>query len=224
MATVDDLLDRLQARGYGTDNEATQTLLLDVAWSRFQNLRRWKFLETTEQVVLAASDTNIDLTVDLTGNVKHLDAVRIVDKEPPRFLPVQEFYDRTRDTATGTPRFWTRRADELLFWPTPTESLTLNIDYIALSPALSTLNPAVDDIPIPTPYEDLLVLDAIKEIAFRERDWDARQAAHDAYGVLYSECLAEHGMDERQWPTTVKQSGFYDAYDAEGDSDLYLSE
>lgn len=215
MATVNQLLDQLQARGYGFDLDTVQIQLLESAYNRILNARRWTFLDATETVQLPAGQSNIDLAIDLTGDVRFLDAVRFDDYDDPRFLPYQQFMHDSQDGSTGVPRLWTVRNGEVLFHPTPTVTLDVSIDYNERPDALSSLTPAVDDIALPDPYDELVVLGAIKEMAFRERDWDARAAAQQDYNVLLGECLAEHGLEQRQNSKNVVNSGFFDPFEVE---------
>lgn len=214
MATVNDLLDRLQARGYGFDTEAQQLLMLDTAYGNIENYRRWGFNERTETVPLPAGQANISLTTDLTGDVRFLDAVRRAGGPGLEYVEYQLFRKRTDHGhfTTGEPAIWTRRGDEILVWPVPSETVQLEIDYNQRRPALASLDPEADEIPVPAPYEELIVLGAVKDIAFRERDWDARAAAMGDYAELLSAFMEEHGLKQRQTPDRVKASGFFEAY------------
>lgn len=214
MATVNDLLDRLQYRGYGFDTEDAQLLALETAQSTIDNYRRWSFNDRNEIVPLPAGQSNISLETDLVGEVRFLDAVRVVGGSELEFMPYQQFrhWSNSIPAASGAPERWTRHADEVLVWPVPTETIQLSVDYNERAPRISTLDPATDQLAAPAPYEELIVLGAIRDLAFRERDWDARAAAQQDYAQLLADFTAEHGVQQRQTSDRVVASGFFEAY------------
>ena len=212
IATVNDIRANLQAQGYGADTEATQLRFLDRAWSRIMTHRRWAFNDTTVSVTLPAADN----VYSLPSDCRYLDALRFVSFDQPHFLPYQQFRDYVGFASdTGTPRVYTRRGNTIIMYPTPSVAVSALVDYNRSPTKPSAVaNVAVTDLAVPDVIEELLVLGAIKLMAFRERDVDSIRNSSDEYDQLLRDYMAEVGTQQRQNSQRIVQSGVHQAYTA----------
>jgi len=203
------LLAELQARGYASDTQPEQILLLNAVQRRVCGLRRWPFLETqaTINTVVGTSGYSVSALTDFN----HPDAVRATrgtEIYEPEYLSPQEFRTRQHTyTDQGSPYYWTYHDDQIKIWPTPDAVYVLTVDYTQRAVDMT----ADDDQPsIPCAYRDILVWGAIMELTFRERDDDGYQMAAQHYQSRLNEMTNEYGVRQRQNVGEVPRSGYYD--------------
>lgn len=118
------------------------------------------------------------------------------------YLPEQEFRDlQHEDRQRGVPLYWTLIDDDVNFWPTPDANYVITFDYTKDPPDLA----ADGDTPLlPATFHDILVWGAIKELAYRERNWSARAVALEEYNARMSDMMHAFGVKQRQTSTQVK--------------------
>lgn len=218
MATkASEILQRVQALGYGADIEAEQLKMLNMLHKRVVNERRWRFLTGT--------DTSITTTVgDGTYSVgslaetKRIDAVRLETptasetllleyQEPELF---RDFEHQYRDN--GTPEYWTVIGTELHLWPEPDKEYKVVLDYVARPVEISSVN---TEIQIPDSHSDILVWGTVMANTFRERDYEGHNFSRQMYSELLAEMIAQYGMSNRQTAARVQSSGFFEYFDPE---------
>lgn len=203
----------IQAKGYGTDTAAAQLDMLNSAYREVLGKRRWPFLEKQDATIPTVVGTASYSLAGITDFL-HVDAVRLeitATKDFPEidYLPPQEFRSLEHtDRDNGTPAYWTFVNQVLRIYPAPDKVWTLRIDYAKRPPDLS----AGGDIPVlPDAYHDILVWGAVRELTFRERDWNANQRADAYYQTRVVEMMSELGVRQRQSTRQVIQTGLYDA-------------
>lgn len=218
MATAGEVLSAVQALGYGTDTKAAQLTMLNQVQRRILNARRWTFAlsSSTKACTIGSATVAFDATLATT---QRIDAVRITGTagatdpfeldyiEPP--VMRQYLHD---NVVTGRPRFWTRRGQNLELYPIPDAAYPLTIDTVT-NPANAANEAAL--VIIPDSHIDILVYGVIMQATFRERDWDGHNMARQMYAELFTEMLAQYGMQQRQQSTHVTSSGQWEAYDPE---------
>jgi hypothetical protein len=205
--TLAQLRASLQAKGYGTDTATAQNEMLNSVYRRLCGRKRYRWQEAQGTIVTVAGTTSYATTF------LHPDALRIeIGSEFPemKYADYEDLRDlQHRDRDRGTPSFWTYGRGLLHIWPAPDRVYTMTVDY-TLDPADLS---ADGDIPIlPVTYHDILVWGAIKEIAFRQRDWAAHQYATKEFDDRLHDMEAETGIKQRQSSSHVKSSGFYDGF------------
>jgi len=205
-----ELRTSLQDKGYATDTAASQTRMLNSIYRRIAGEHRWPWLDR-QSTALATVAGNQSVTLTAVTSLMWVDAVRLeygTEYPEVKFLAPQALRDMAHvDRSTGTPRFWTEEFGELRFWPTPDKAYTVVLDYMTTPPDL-----AVDaDIPLfDSTYHDVLVWGAIAEMAFRERDWSAKNFAAAEYADRYGEMKRTYGIRQRQNATHVARAKFWD--------------
>lgn len=213
--TVEEVLTKLRALGYGTDTEAAQIASLDGIHKRILNARRWTFLETQVANIPTVVGTGSYALTTFASNVKHIDALRLElngSGLPLDYVNVQDFRDLENEfPENGTPRYWTRKGSSIFLWPKPDAIYKMTLDYI---PTPTTLTAKANNVVIPDSHVDILAWATAMPITFRERDWDAHNFARQMYAELYAEMLAQYGMTDRQTTKHVVDSGWYDQYEA----------
>lgn len=219
--TALQVLETVQALGYGTDTKASQLAMLNQVHRRILNARRWTFdlASTTKNTTAGTAAVAFDATL---GATQRIDAVRCADASgadsgleyiDPAIL---RQYLAEGPTVTGTPRFWTRRGQNIELYPIPDAVYTLTVDT-ALNAAVLAEGTAVA---IPDSHIDILVYGTIMGITFRERDWDGHNYARQLYAELFTEMLAQYGMQQRQQSSHIESSGQNEVYDVE---DAYVA-
>jgi len=211
MSTVNDLRADLQAQGYGSDTDITQLRFLDRAWARFMTHRRWSFNDTTLPVNFPSGTNSYTLPVDL----RFFDSLRFTGFSDPVFLTYQRFRDHVgTKTEQGVPEFYTRRGNVILMFPTPNLIIPGFVDYNRnpVKPSL-VANPALTDLGIPDVVDEILVLGAIKLMAFRQRDAESAAIAAGEYDGLLRDYMAQVGTEQRQNSQTVVRTGVHEAYE-----------
>jgi hypothetical protein len=204
-ADLDELCARIQARGYGPDTETAQVSMLNSVLRRVAGMRRWSWLEVA---ATDAGDTTAGQSAfSLSGvaDLLHVDAVRIrrgTDNDNLIYLPTERFRTVSHvDTGTtGVPQYWTRSRTGILLYPAPNAAYEVIVDYV-LFPEL--MEDGTDTHPIPENYEDVLVWGAIKELCFRERDYNGRQWALDEYQTILYDMINEFNLRQRQNPSEI---------------------
>lgn len=213
--TAAEIMERVQAKGYGSDTETAQLAMLNQVQRRIVNSRRWAFLlsstekTTTTGVESVALDAEIGPTIRVDGveltesNGSPLDTEYV---EPP---VIREYIHDS--SATGRPRFWSRIGQNLIFYPIPDAAYKVKV-YTVANPVIAT---KTDKVTIPDSHTDILEWGIIEQLTFRERDWDAHNFARQMYAELFTEMLGQYGMQQRGQATHVTSSGSWDNYDVE---------
>lgn len=204
------LRTQLQTMGYGTDTATQQTAALNDAYRQVCGNRRWTWLEgRVNAAALTAGTSNYSL-----GSITDLlsvDAIRLTfgsDNYELSHKPTQELRELVHnDRATGVPRFWTRHIGEVVYWPIPDRAYVPVIDYIKDPADLA----ADGDTPIfPATFHDILVWGAVKNAAFRQRDWNSHTVASTEYANRLRDMKQADGIPQRQRPGQVRHSRFWD--------------
>lgn len=218
MATAGEVLGAVQALGYGTDTKAAQLTMLNQVQRRILNARRWTFAlsSTTKTCTVGSPEVVFDSTLAATQRV---DAVRMTGTagatEPLEleFIEAPVIRQYLHDnSAQAQPRYWSRRGQNIILYPTPDKAYPLTIDTVANAAKAAT---EADNVVIPDSHIDILVYGLIMQLTFRERDWDGHNMARQMYAELFTEMLAQYGMQQRQQSTHVTSSGQWDMYDPE---------
>lgn len=205
-----ELRTAIQQKGYGTDTATAQTGLINSIYRRIGGEHRWPWLEAQNtSITTTAGDPDYSLAA--ITDLAHIDAVRVHrGTEYPQlsYIAPQDLRDMEHvDRDNGTPRFWTYVNAQLRLWPAPDAAYTVTIDYLKRPTVLS----ADGDTPIfDSTYHDVLVWGAVAELAFRERDWSAKNFADAEFNLRYNEMKRSYGLKQRQNATHVKRSSFWD--------------
>lgn len=203
------LRTELQTKGYGTDTATAQTSMLNSVYRRIAGRHRWPWLEK-ENVALSTTASDPDYSLSTITDLLHIDAVRIefgTSYPKIEYMEPQDFSDlEHEDRVNGEPIFWTYMNSELRLWPTPDKAYSLTIDYIRRPTDLSldADEPAFDAI-----YHDILVWGAAAQMAYRERDWSAKNFADAEYDQRFREMERAYGVKQRQNSSRVKRSDFW---------------
>lgn len=198
----------VQAKGYGTDTATAQIELLNSVYRRLCGLHRWPWLEKQDTSISTVVGTGSYVLTGITDLLR-VDAVHITSgTEYPEleYRPPLELRDLDHvDRATGVPKYWSVLDQKLQFWPRPDKVYSVTIDYIFDPPELVAAGAA----PIfDATFHDILVWGAVKEIAFRERDWNAVSWAKNEYEVSLAQMERSYGIRQRQTASHVRQSDF----------------
>lgn len=208
--TLGQIRTSLQAKGYGTDTAGAQLEAITSVYRELLTSRRWKFSDT--EIVGAVTVAGV-ATVDLGAfpTALSIDAVRIefgteyeeLDWVEPQVLHDLRHGDRTRDT----PYCWSQYGSNLEFYPIPDKAYAITVN-VQKSPTMPTVDASV--LVIPSTYMDVIVWGAIGEMTFRERDWNAYNAARTQYKERTAAMAREYGIEQRQTPLEVTQTGIWD--------------
>jgi hypothetical protein len=198
----------LQTKGYATDSATAQTEMLNSVYRALAGKRRWPWMEAQATITLVAGTAAYSIAA--ITDWLHPDAARVeIGTEYPvlEYQDPQAFRDLAhQDRDRGVPQLWTWARGQLHVWPSPDRAYTLTVDYTKDPPDLSSDS----DTPIfAATYHDVLVWGALKEIAFRQRDWGAHQYAKQEYDARFGEMERAYGLRQRQTSGKVKESGFY---------------
>ena len=205
--TLAQLRTALQTRGYATDTATQQTELLNAVYREIAGVRRWDWMEaTTTAPCVVGTETVTPVATDILA----VDALRILsgtsyyllDYEPPQQFKERSYVDRD----VGTPQYWTYSQGAYRLWPRPDKTYTVDIDYVKDPADLS----ADGDTPLlPATYHDLLIWGAVRDITFRERDWNGNNVATKRFEDLLARMTAAHGIRQRQDSQYVRRSDFW---------------
>lgn len=209
MSTLATYTAGVQLKGYDSVATATIEAAVQEARRRVLTDARWSFAEASNQSLVTTAGTQ---GVSTTGiaNLGWIDNVAIYDTTSDIYDPLpygefpvyQELIDGARLTgaARGRPYFWTRRVGGIIFYPTPDRAYTVIIDY-----HLNAVDITTTDTVIPDQHRDLVVWAAVAVLAFRQRDYQAAQAADQMYSkVLLPRAIAQDRVDQTQAPTRIK--------------------
>lgn len=211
-----DLQSRIQAKGYGTDTATAQTAALNSVLKRVCGMRRWPFLEVADNTSITTTAGDETYSLSAITDYLHIDAARALigteyyDLEYKRPQELRRLLHQ--DRVNGIPEYWTQINNILYLYPRPDRVYTLSIDYIKKP---STLSAGGDTNVLPLTYQDVLVWGAIAEMTFRERDIQGYNVAKQEYFARLRDMMTEYGLLNRQNSSTVVESGYWEAYDAE---------
>lgn len=200
-ATLAILRTRLQQLGYATDTATAQTSMINAAYRRLIGMRRWWFLEVANNQALTcvAGTQSYDIDATVTDFL-HIDGVRLEIStdylNPLKYLQPAEFFEIAhQDRVNSEPKYWTRVNDKLYLHPRPDRAYTIDLDYVKDPAALS----ADGDKPvIPAAYRDVLIWDAVRQIAFRERDTQGWSLANTQYYEILNDMIRQDGLEQRR--------------------------
>jgi hypothetical protein len=132
-----------------TVNGTMVTAALNEAIRFIESIYDWPWLLTTASVSVTAN-TNTGTIPTAAQRVK-----TVKDQYGPlQYVGYEEFYDAYRTNVPGNPDFYTVNATQLLVFPTPTTTTSLDVLYIAYSTALVS---GADNPLIPAQYQDAIV-------------------------------------------------------------------
>lgn len=210
--TLTNATDAIQARGYGSDTLTEQQSLVRSALRRIYGLRRWKWLDATGTLTATASDDSV-ATTGLT-DLRAIDAVRVSygteEYDDLEWLPTQQLRAMSHEARDASiPCYWTQLGASIRLHPRPDRAYTLTVDYGKLPTLPST---GSDAIVLPDQYLDVVVWAAVRDLAFRQRDWNGQAAAKQAYDDMLAEMIREDAIEQRQNSAHVQHSSFWDNY------------
>ena len=214
--TAAQVLEQVQALGYATDTKTQQLTMLNQVHRRIINARRWTFAIAVSTLPTVANNASVTFDAAV-GDTKRIDAVRLEDSSgnsitlDPIDLPTLRQYTVENDTP-GTPRYWARLGNTIRLYPIPDAVYTLVIDSVNNPPVIAAEGTNVS---IPDSHVDILAWGIVMQITFRERDWDGHNFARQMYAELFTEMLAQFGMQQRQQATHVTSSGQWENFDVE---------
>lgn len=200
-ATLAILRTRLQQLGYGTDTATAQTSMINAAYRRLIGMRRWWFLEVVNNQALTCTAGTQSYDIDATvTDFLHIDGVRLEFSttylDPLKYLQPTAFFELAHlDRANAEPQYWTRVNDKLYLHPRPDKAYTIDLDYVKDPSALSA---DADKPVIPAAYRDILVWDAVRMIAFRERDTAGWSLANTQYLEVLGDMIRQDGLEQRR--------------------------
>jgi hypothetical protein len=214
MASVEDVLDKVQSLGYGSDTEGPQIKMINGVHKRLLNARRWTFTLSNTNLATTVGDTNV--TWSTQANSQRIDAVRAQRGSEfyllePMDLPELRDLIHTNQ-ATGAPKYWANQAGQILLWPVPDAVYTIAVAAVE-NP--NELTAKADEVQVPDSHVDILSYGVIMDLTFRERDWDGHNFARQMYAELYTEMLGQFGMKQRGKSSHVESSGSWEQYDIE---------
>ncbi len=197
--------------GFGTDLASAQNGWINAEYRILGGMRRWKWLEarTTVGIVQGFSAVTPSAT-----DIRNIDRVYIADLQGNDFLltwkPTQWVVEKqhrfNQVTDQAPPRYWTQFAGQILVYPIPDASYTLQIDYVKNVTALV----ADIDVPlVPEAYDDILVWGAVARGAVRQNNWLTRDFASQQRQQVVNEMLAEYAKDQTQNADEVEQTGIW---------------
>ena len=204
---VAELQTAIRDRGYEADTAETQLGLLNSIQRRVAGKRRWEWTLTDTNVTLVAGAVEYVLPADLSRIV----AVELTSGSVLVSVDTSSMRSITRlyGSRTGTPTHWAKLSSNTIrVWPQPAGgSDALVLSYHRQAPLLVEN----DDVPImPPEYHDILVVGACEIMAQRERQFDAAQVFGAERRERTMEMEGADGIKERQTPSRVVSSGFYE--------------
>lgn len=202
----------IQDLGYTTDTESEQNGFLNAAYREIHSRMRWPFLESIDTSLTTVSGTssyNFPM-----ANWRNIDAVRIAQPAQQNYVMIdykspQELFDMLQvdQVQTATPRYWTKYANQLWFYPIPDGPYNVTIYYIQEPADMA----ADSDVPlVPIAYHDAIVAGAVFRMATRERDFINMEIWQTKYEQLVTRLIEEYLVNQRQTSSEVKHSGYWD--------------
>lgn len=214
---VAQMQQQIQDLGYTSDTAQVQLDFLNAAYREIHSRMRWPFLEAIDNTSITTVQGTASYALPNTlsgGNLwRNIDAVRIAQPSVQNYVMIdykqpQDLFDmlQTDQITTATPRYWTRYANQLWFYPTPDAAYNVTIYYIQEPPDLV----ASIDVPlVPLAYHDAIVAGAVCRITFRERDWIGLELWTQKYEQLVTRLIEEYLITQRQTSSEVKSSGWW---------------
>lgn len=202
----------IQARGYGTDTATQQTAMVNAVYREIAGQHRWPWLEAQSSTLTTTIGDPDYATTGISADLMYIDAVRLTRGTtylPLEYIAPQDFRDLEHvDRDNGEPIYWTYMNYNLRLWPRPDQVYTVTVDYLFRPTDLS----ADSDQPLfDATYHDVLVWGAIRDLAFRERDWSAKNFADAEYSARFGKMERAYGMKQRQNSSHVQGSKFWDS-------------
>lgn len=211
---VSQMQQLIQDHGYTSDTAQVQLDFLNATYREIHSRMRWPFLEAINTDLVTSVNVGSYNFPAGMNNWRNIDAVRIAQPSFQNFVMIdykepQAFFDQLQvdQTQTATPRYWTKYANQLWFYPIPDGPYNVTIWYIQ-EPA-DMVNPT--DIPlVPVAYHDVLVAGAIYRMATRERDFINMELWGQKYEQLSTRLIEEYLVNQRQTASEVAESGWWD--------------
>lgn len=203
----------VQARGYGTDTVTHQNQLINSVYRRVSAMHQWPWLEVTKSFIATAGTTTYTFTSLTVTDFQHAQSLRVYDPVTGEqvgsqtYLRPQDFYEKQADTltASGTPEVWTvdEANAQIVLWPIPDLAYSIKFKYVKRPPELSgdSDTPLMD-----SEYHDILVWGAVKDLAFRERDYQSQSIATGEFMMALKEMERAYGVKNRQNSSQVRRS------------------
>lgn len=209
--TLREMLDAIQAFGFGPDTEDAQKAAINFVYRRVNGMRRWPWQQISAYSNLSVLATN-HVMAPLPEDLLHLDAVRLEGADDGwELIPksAQELRSLLHaDRETGKPRYWSQVGRDIHVFPRADRTYTGVIDYIQAPPPLRADSDVAN---LPELYADILPLGALAQLAMRERDWDLYQAANGEFHARVREMANATFVGQRQQAEEVARSSFWDA-------------
>ncbi len=165
-----------QTNNSTNDATVTSTMVtaaINEAIRFIEALYDWPWLLTTASVSVTAN-TNTGTIPTAAQRVK-----TVKDQYGPlQYVSYDEFYDAYRSETRGNPDFYTVNATQLLVYPTPPTTISLDVLYIAYSTALSS---GSDEALMPDQYEDAIVNLASSYVFRNTYQYEKAKQAFDGF-------------------------------------------
>lgn len=203
------LRTRIQALGYATDSATAQNEAINAALRHIMSLRRWEFQESTLTKSLPINTSELDLSAETT--FADIDSFQVLDGTDRLYADYEDhqtFQDRQWEYqgSSGTPIYWTRRGDKILFQPKTDKAYTAELDVLLLAVDLD------DDTKkclVPNRYSDAVVWGAILWMATRQRDNATITYATQNRDTIIRSMLSAYQLKQRDNSTHVKRSNHW---------------
>lgn len=205
----------VKERGYAGSNDSTITEAIASAYRRILGMYRWSFLRAS--IVITPVNVGVSsITISSAiADFGHLIAVHLTyggNTYPLTWLPYEEFISERRNLSASTFEsgefgYWTRSGDQLLFDLATDRVVDVTVFYTKRH----ELDDDADEPLFSALYHDVLVWAALKDIAYRERDWIAYDRASTEYSTIMQSMVGEYGVEQNQAAREVGRSGFYDS-------------
>lgn len=197
----------LQALGYGTDTDTVQNTLIDQAYREVAGSRTWSWLEGIQtNATLAVGDntvnalaTDIDTVNDVFIELGSTYLAPLTEMDAEELLR-RAHEDRTNDI----PLYYAQYEGSLFVHPRPDQVYTITIHYHKV-PTMPTGDSWVP--PFPDTFHEVLVYGALKQMAFRQRDWSAFNVADATFRMILRQMGAADQRGE-QSNTVEKWDGW----------------
>jgi hypothetical protein len=181
----------IQAAGHGTDTDAAQNAAIEASLNELAQLKDWSWLEAqSASATIAVGDRSVNA---LPTDISTVTDVRIefgTDYiEELFFMESGELLERSHlDRDNGVPMYWTWYNNELLIHPRPDKVYVVTLDY------KMTPTPPPDDgwvPPFDAQHHMVLAWGALRWLSFRQRDWNAYNAASSEYRLAIRAMMSD---------------------------------